>query len=137
MSRIQWCYSLLQFSTCKFCLFSIWKFYSQKLEASSFSRIEKHLRDLQLSKVSVENQAKETEQKWAWLNRYDFAYAEKVTVSTGLRKLKRISSGLSQNAKNQVDKVAKKMKKTCYKTRRKGSWKSSTCNNKKGHQRTV
>ena len=53
---------------------------------------------------------KKAKQKWVWLNRYDFAYAEKDTVSIGLSKLKRIASELIQNARNQVDKVAKKWK---------------------------
>ena len=74
-------------------------------------------------------------QKWGWLNRYDFAYADRDTVNIGLIKLKRIAPGFIQNAKNQVDKVAKKNS-IGHKPRKKGSWERSTYDDKKGHQRT-
>ena len=80
---------------------------------------------------------RKNKRKGGWLNRYDYAYARRDTVITGLNTLKRIAPGLTQNTINQIDKVVGKKNGADNKSKRERSRKSRTDNKKKGNRRIV
>ena len=61
-----------------------------------------------MKKKIVEKRSQKIKQREGWLSRYDFAYAGRDTVSTGLNTVIKIAPRTIQNTTNQVDKVAKK-----------------------------
>ena len=48
-------------------------------------------------------------QKDGWLNRYDFAYAGRDTINTGVNAVNRIAPGFVKEASREVDLVAEKI----------------------------